>query len=256
MKTIDYSYFIERYNAGEMNAKEKAWFELELKDNPALQKEVIVRKRTDKELNKTDILNLRSKLATIEKAREEIQANRPANSKVKSQVLKYAAVMTGIVVISGYLLISKLTTAGNLQTDDFFKPYPAQSVARSMDNTSNTDDYNIGMNYYNQQNYEQAIKYFSNSIQADPVNTQAVFMRANSKFALEQYNKAKPDYESVLMDRSSLNRDNAQWYLIDCYIQTNEKGKAIDNLKDIIASEGYYKKQATKLLRKLTKTEG
>ena len=31
MKTIDFSYFIERYNAGEMSDAEKEWFQKELK---------------------------------------------------------------------------------------------------------------------------------------------------------------------------------------------------------------------------------
>ena len=30
MKTIDFSYFIERYNAGEMDDAEKEWFRNEL----------------------------------------------------------------------------------------------------------------------------------------------------------------------------------------------------------------------------------
>ena len=33
MKTIDFSYFIERYNAGEMNDDEKQWFRKELEGN-------------------------------------------------------------------------------------------------------------------------------------------------------------------------------------------------------------------------------
>jgi len=41
MKTIDFSYFIERYNTGEMDTMEKKWFIKELEGNKALQKEVI-----------------------------------------------------------------------------------------------------------------------------------------------------------------------------------------------------------------------
>ena len=38
MKTIDFSYFIERYNAGEMSDAEKLWFEKELEGDKNLQK--------------------------------------------------------------------------------------------------------------------------------------------------------------------------------------------------------------------------
>ena len=50
MKTIDFSYFIERYNAGEMSEAEKQWFQKELEGNENLRKEVYLRKNTDKVL--------------------------------------------------------------------------------------------------------------------------------------------------------------------------------------------------------------
>jgi hypothetical protein len=37
MKTIDFSYFIESFNAGEMNQAEKVWFLKELNGNESLQ---------------------------------------------------------------------------------------------------------------------------------------------------------------------------------------------------------------------------
>jgi hypothetical protein len=33
MKTIDFSYFVERYNAGEMDQNERVWFKKELEGN-------------------------------------------------------------------------------------------------------------------------------------------------------------------------------------------------------------------------------
>jgi hypothetical protein len=71
MKTIDFSYFIERYNAGEMDEAEKQWFRKELMDNERLRKEVELRNRTDTVLKNQDLINLRNKLNTIEKQREQ-----------------------------------------------------------------------------------------------------------------------------------------------------------------------------------------
>ena len=76
-------------------------------------------------------------------------------------------------------------------------------------------------------------------------------MRGNSHYALKQYEEAKPDFETVEKDESSLFRDEAIWYLADCYLKTNERDKAIENLKNIAASESNHKKQAAKILRKL-----
>ena len=67
MKTIDYSFFIERYNTGEMNDAEKSWFLKELNGSKKLQEEVALRKKTDDILRNQNVLQLRSKLAEIEK---------------------------------------------------------------------------------------------------------------------------------------------------------------------------------------------
>ncbi len=61
MKTIDFSYFIERYLADEMSEAEKNWFQKELEGNERLRREVTSGK---KQINsqKKDILSLRNKL--------------------------------------------------------------------------------------------------------------------------------------------------------------------------------------------------
>ncbi len=69
MKTIDFSYFIERYNAGEMDEAEMQWFRKELSGNEKLRREVEIRSKTDNILKNQDLLNLRNKLNAIEKKR-------------------------------------------------------------------------------------------------------------------------------------------------------------------------------------------
>jgi hypothetical protein len=73
MKTIDFSYFIERYNAGEMSESEKQWFLKELEGNEKLRNEVNLRKRTDEILKNQNVMSLRNKLSEIENRRKEIQ---------------------------------------------------------------------------------------------------------------------------------------------------------------------------------------
>jgi hypothetical protein len=73
METIDFSHFIERYNAGEMSDAEIQWFNKELEGNLKLRDEVILRKRSDDILKNQNIISLRNKLSEIEK--EERQTN-------------------------------------------------------------------------------------------------------------------------------------------------------------------------------------
>jgi hypothetical protein len=69
MKTIDFSYFIERFIAGEMDEAEKQWFRNEMDGNEKLRKEVEIRRKTEAILKNQDLLNLRIKLNSIEKKR-------------------------------------------------------------------------------------------------------------------------------------------------------------------------------------------
>ena len=85
MKAIDFSYFIERYNAGEMSDAEKLWFGKELEGNENLRKEVNLRRRTDEVLNNKNIISLRNKLSDIEKMRT---ARIPVKSTKKPVYLK------------------------------------------------------------------------------------------------------------------------------------------------------------------------
>jgi len=62
MKTTDFSYFIEKYIAGEMDEVEKEWFTSELSGNEKLRKEVELRKKTDSIIRDKEIIDLRSNL--------------------------------------------------------------------------------------------------------------------------------------------------------------------------------------------------
>jgi hypothetical protein len=70
MKTIDYPYFIERFNAGEMSTSEKQWFLKEIEGNDNLRKEVELRRQTDAILRNQNVMSLRNKLADIESQRK------------------------------------------------------------------------------------------------------------------------------------------------------------------------------------------
>jgi hypothetical protein len=94
MKTMDFSYFIERYNTGEMSDLEKQWFLKELDENVELRNEVKLRKLTDKVLEKQNIITLRTKLSAIEERRK---AKIYVRKTVKPVYMKFAAVITGMV---------------------------------------------------------------------------------------------------------------------------------------------------------------
>ena len=74
MKTVDFSYFSERYLAGEMNEAEKEWFRNELGKNEKLREEIALRQNINSALRNHEVIQLRSKLLSIGKKKAEEEA--------------------------------------------------------------------------------------------------------------------------------------------------------------------------------------
>jgi tetratricopeptide (TPR) repeat protein len=247
MKTIDFSYFIERYNAGEMDDAEKQWFIKELADNEKLRKEVELRSRTDAVLKKKDILNLRNKLAAIEKSRE---APKPSRKPGRHINIKYAAAIAGFILIGSIALLSNRRLSSNEIMDRFYKPYEAASSVRSEEIIKN-QDYKLALEYYNIHDYKNAAVYFSKVLENDPGNMHSELLNGISNFENRNYPEAKGSFSKVIADNNNYYIDHAQWYLALCYIKTDEKLKAIDQLILIKKSNTIYRKDARKILRSL-----
>lgn len=247
MKIIDFSYYIERYNCGEMSDMEKIWFEKELEGNEKLRNEVQLRKQTDKILRNQDIISLRSKLSRIEAERKAV-ITAPRFSKRK--ILRSAAVIT-IILLIGSITVFK---NGNLSTEELLKqyekPYQPSTGQRSVEVTNN-EYFTQGLEYYKTSDYRNAAFYFTKVVEANPKDMAATLLNGISNYNDTRYSDAKVSFGKVIDDNKNLYIDHAQWYLAACYLRTDEKEKAIKLLEAIKNEEGYYSKDARKMLRRL-----
>jgi tetratricopeptide (TPR) repeat protein len=247
MKTIDFSYFIERYNAGEMDEAEKQWFRKELKDNEKLRKEVELRGRTDSILKSQDLMNLRNKLNLIEKQRGEAIPVRKSGRAVN---IKYAAAIAGFIIIGSIALLSSRKMGNDEILDRYYKPYEATSSSRSDELVKNSD-YDLALQYYNIHDYRNAALYFNKVLENDPGNMHSELLNGISNFEIKNYPEAKGSFSKVIADNNNFYIDHAQWYLALCYIKTDEKDKAVEQLAIIEKSKTIYRKDARKILRSL-----
>jgi tetratricopeptide (TPR) repeat protein len=244
MKTIDFSYFIERYNAGEMDEAEKQWFRKELSGNEKLRMEVELRKKTDNILKNQDILNLRNKLNAIEKQREvSIPVKKPGRP-----LIKYAAVIAALVIIGSLALLSNKKMNSDEIISRYYKPYETAAASRSAEVVRNSD-YNLALEYYDIHDYRNAAIYFNKVIESEPGNMQSTLLNGISNFESHNYPAAKNSFSKVIEDDDNLYIDHAQWYLTMCYIITDEKEKAVKQLSMIENSNTIYRKDARKVLR-------
>ncbi|MGA1976531.1 MAG: tetratricopeptide repeat protein [Bacteroidales bacterium] len=247
MKTIDFSYFIERYNAREMNEAEEIWFRKELKGNAGLREEVGLRKKTDNVLKNQDIISLRNKLSQIEAERATTQT-KTSRKRVPWSI---AAAVTLFILIGGSIVFFSSRRMSNEEIiNKYYKPYEGLSASRSQQAVLNRD-YSTAMDYYNIHDYKDAAFYFSKVIKNDPLNMESTMLYGTSNFEIRNYPEARQSFSKVIDNNDNLYMEDAHWYLALCYIRTNDKGKAMDQLSMIRNSGSIYSKEAGQILRRI-----
>lgn len=248
MKTIDFSYFIERHIAGEMSDAEKQWFLKELDGNEKLRNEVNLRQRTDKILKNQNVMSLRVKLSEIEKTRREVV--KPAKNSNKSTYIKYAAVLAGLVFIGSITIFSGKHLSNDEILKRYYKAYEPPTSQRSA-NSETDADFTLALEFYNTRDFEKAAILFNKVLEKKPNDMQTVLLKGVSNFEEKKYPEAKQSFSKVIDNKDNLYVDQAQWFLSLCYLNTNENDKAIQLLKIIVIENGNYKNEANKIIRGL-----
>jgi tetratricopeptide (TPR) repeat protein len=248
MKTIDYSYFIERYIAGEMSEAEKYWFQKELEGNEKLRAEVNLWKRTDEILKNRNIMSLRNKLTEIEYQRKNIK--QPVKGSKKTIYIRYAAAFAGLILIGSIALFSGKNLSGEKIMKHYYKVYEPPTSQRAVLSGTNAD-FALALEFYNTHDYEKAAIFFSKVLENNPNDMQTVLLKGIANFEEKKYPEAKQSFGKVIDDNNNLYIDQAQWYLALCYLNTNENDKAKQLLKIIGKEGGIYKNDANKIIRRL-----
>ena len=246
MKTMDFSYFIERYNAGEMSDSERQWFLKELDENEKLRNEVKLRKLTDEVLGKQQIISLRTKLSAIEKRR---WADLYARRTLKPVYLKFAAVIAGVVLLGSVFLF----TGRNLSSDDiinrYYKAYEFPTAQRSAQAGTN-DDFSQALEFYNKHEYGKAALLFNKVLAGNSEDMPSEFLHGMANFEEKKYPVAEKSFNKVISDKDNYFIEDAQWYLALCYLKTDRE-KALKQF-EVVRDEGsIYSKDAKKIIKNL-----
>jgi tetratricopeptide (TPR) repeat protein len=247
MKTIDFSYFIERYNAGEMDIAEKQWFQRELEENINLREEVKLRAKTEMVLQDYASLKLRNKLRVIEKQRAEAV---PSKNRRRQTPIRYAAAVTVLILLGSLLLFRGKNLTADEIIDRFYSPYEGIAPSRSAESIAN-DDYKTALDYYNIHDYITAALFFSKVLEENPGDMESAMLYGVSNFEEKNYPVAEQSFTDVVVNNDNYYIEDAQWYLALCYIQTDEKAKAVEQLTMIRNSGSIYSKDARKVLRSI-----
>jgi tetratricopeptide (TPR) repeat protein len=250
MKTIDFSHFIERYLADEMSEDEKLSFEKKLEGNETLRAEVELRKKTEAILRRQDILNLRSKLTSIEQNARKKEATVRTMRVTTPVVLRYAAAVAVLAVLGSVVIFNDTHVTSDELVSRYYQKYEAPSSQRS-GNTMSSEDFSLAMEFFNTNDFASAATMFRKVVEKDPLDMQSQLLNGVSNFEDKKYPEAKESFVNVIDNNNNLFIETARWYLALCYIKTNDKAKAEEQLKVLVGEGGYYSKNSRKILRKI-----
>jgi TolA-binding protein len=246
MKTIDFSYFIERYIAGEMDPSEKKWFNTELEGNASLQREIALRKRTDAALVRHDIIDLRNKLSAIEKERKEKMV---AATSGKSPRFRFAAAVTALVLIGSLYLVTTGRQNNDTLYNKNFDGYQSSNTARSGD--PKISDFETALKLYNSNDFAAAASHFRDYLRSKPEVMEANLLYGVAEMKNNNFPTAKSTFRTIIDNSDNLYIDKAQWFLALCYLKTKENNEAVGQLVSIMNSNSIYRDKARKLVKKL-----
>jgi hypothetical protein len=246
MKTIDFSYFIERYIANEMDAAEKRWFEMELEGDRSIQKELKIRRLADSALISHDVIDLRNKLAAIEKQRrEKVVASGPK----KTAGLRFAAAIAALMLLGGMYLFSTRHLSNDTLYKKNFQAYESSNISRSGE--ARSSDLKMAFDLYYNKDYKEAASLLKDYLKSKPQSIEAKLVYGVSEMQNGNFGAASISFSSILENSDNLYIDKAQWYLALCYIHDNQNREAVTQLESIISSNSIYREKARKLVKRI-----
>jgi hypothetical protein len=244
---MDYLLKTEDYLSGYLSGKELELFEKELKTNPELASEVLLRTEIENALRDKNFMDFRNLLNNTPRVRHQYSNGVNIRNEV-FRTWQIAAASFLLVILAGgmwYIFSSNFYSSDRL-ISKYYKP--AQSIGQNRSVEFGTDDaLKEAFSYYQQNDYLNALKYFST---LDNQVT-AKFYSGVCYIELEDYQKATSSFEFVINNKDNLFIEQAEWYLGLIYLMNNDKDKASDQFTKISRTDSFYSNQAQEILKYL-----
>ncbi|MGB8491552.1 MAG: hypothetical protein WCE64_10905 [Bacteroidales bacterium] len=247
MKKTDYSGLIESYINDEMGVSEKQLFIIELSANKLLKREFVLWIKTDQILRNRGKVAFRKKLNTIMEAKK---AKIHAFHLRRIIIFKYAATLTAAIIVGGLIYLSERPMPNSKLAEKYFRFYSPTATSR-MGEIAGQSDYSIGLEYFNFHDFKNSAFYFNRIIESNPDDMHATLLKGISDFENRDYVAASIAFGIILENNKNIFTDNARWYLAMCYLLTDQKSKASEQMKIIKHSESIYRRAAGRVLRHL-----
>lgn len=236
---------IEEWIDGNLLDEELEEFKIEVYSNAKMNSEFVFRNEVNLAIRDKHFAELREKL------QNQFDNKSHGSSKVLPQrdFLKTwhlaAASFSLILVVGGlWYILSNEPYSSERLIGKYYKPAQPILQVRSMEFTGD-DVLKEAFNLYQQNNYENALKYFNS------LNNQIIakFYSGICYIELGQFSKAIESFEFVVNDADNLFVEQAEWYLGLIFLMNNQKSAALDQFARISESGSYYAGQAKEIIR-------
>jgi tetratricopeptide (TPR) repeat protein len=241
---------IEEYISNDLEETSRDEFEEEMLSNPGLMKDVKFFKEVNEAIGEKDVMSFRNELHKINDAEINDEAQKRGVAPRLQKTIWIAA--ASIILLMGLNITFREHSFSNVQLyNQFYQPFDtnigvSRSASMLKDNLVNK-----AMLKLNEKDFSSALHLFSNELKTDPDNVICNYYTGAIQQMKGNYEEAINAFNNVIKQADNLFIEQSQWNIGLCYLGRNENEKAIKQFRRIVEQQGYYQKQAEKLLKKL-----
>jgi tetratricopeptide (TPR) repeat protein len=236
---------IEKYIDGDLEDSKVQWFNDELKSNPSFVKLYQLHCDINKAIGEEDILEMRKNLKKIYLQNFSFERKTFFNHWYKYAIAASVIIILGLGTL--FFIINKSYTASEVYAM-YYKPYEPINIVRS-ENVLQDDLTTKAMSAYAAEQYELSYKLFNQIIDEKQYDSLSFFYSALSAMELHKYNDAIIRFNSIIEQPKNIFTTQSQWYLGLCYLALGNTEKAKQTFNIIIATDGYNKEIAKKIVK-------
>jgi hypothetical protein len=286
-----YTWLVEKYLEGELSGEALRKFELEILRKPEVAEEVervrsmnhfmkeqhgkfqdsigliedfedsenvideeIIRKELDGlkvrriSNDQKNTSDLKTKL-TESKISHTLVDQRSKKVLVRKVSIWLAAASIAVLMVTSISLVTKGGTDNHMAIYEQFYSAPLADPGVRGINPEIDEIYRMAIVAYDQKNYQEAYELFIQIPEESPPKIDYYLYKGVTEMELEDFNAALGSFENLLSNQRE--KHAGMWYMGLSHIANDNIPAARQVLEEIIAADGFYKKDAKKLLRKI-----
>ena len=249
-KDNNYSGYVDRYLDGVMDRNETNRFIHEIESNKPLQDELHLQKKIHAAIVNSELIDLEAQLNdiydhTYRPFRKVV--NIPARVR---KIAVYSMTAAAVIVLISIVLVNLANRSGSV-TELYAEYYQPAEINMSFRAAEDMVDSELrsAMILYEKEEYAEAIQLFEKILKGDNSRIGLNLYSGISHMEIQEYAEANRNFRKIIDHKANAFIESAEWYLGLCYLMTEEDEKAEELFTKIASQDGYYRKEAKRILK-------